>query len=829
MHIFIQDIKYGIRMLLKNPAITLIAIITLGLGIGANTAIFNVVNSVLLKPLSYTESDRLMWLTENGSNGADISVAYPNFEDWKARNQVFEKIGAYRRTYLRLLTDAQPEQLYVGQVSADLFDVLRVSPILGRVFSNDEDKPGANPVVVLGHSIWKQLYNGDASIIGRSITLDDQKYTIIGVMSQQFQFPERVEMWVPAGHLMANESWRNRNNHGFLYAVGRLKPGVTLEQAREDLKTISLALAKQYPASNQGNSAVVTPLLERYVGNARQTIYILMGAVGFVLLIACANVANLTLARSVARRREIALRAALGASRNRIIRQLLTEYSLLAFIGGGIGLIFSRWCISIVLAFSSEEAIPRVSEISIDGNVLLYVVGLSILCNIIFGLFPAMQITRVDVNDVINGTNQNTIGGTHGNMRNLMVVTQVALTLVLLVGAGLLIHSFYRLQSVNPGFNSKNTLSFAMALSETDYPATDPDKRINAYNQLKEKIKTIPGVESVSLTSRLPLGVSAWRTQFTVVGRPDPPIAQTPKMDASVVDLDYFRAMQIPLLRGRLFNEQDNRSHLSSVDNSHRTPEDRIYRGAKSVIVDEEFARRYWPNEDAIGRQIRWGRNDEPDSIILNVIGVTKRVHMDGVRTNSDLVQVYFPLQQLPDRLRLFCVVRSTIDPEILMSSVRNQIKSVDSTIPIYRVRMMEDIRSESVAPDRLNLMLLGIFAGISLILAMIGIYGVLSWSVTQRIREIGLRMALGASMRNVLALVIGGGMKLIGIGIAFGLIGAFLLTRLMRSLLFEVSATDPITFIFITILLVVTAILACWIPARRATKVDPISALRSE
>jgi putative ABC transport system permease protein len=827
MQTLLQDLRYGARMLVKKPSFAFVAIVTLALGIGANTAIFSVVNGVLLKPLPYDQPDKLMLLSEHGANFGEMSISYPNFTDWRAENRVFERIGVFNRADYNLTGSGEVERLRAAQMSADVFEALRVKAALGRVYTNDEDKPGANPVVVLSHGLWQRRFGGDASIVGRTVTLNDRGYTVIGVMPQGYQFPSRVEMWVPVGPLSAQETWKSRGNHPGLYALARLKDGVTLEQARADMANITAALEKQYPGSNQGNSATITPLLENYVSDVRRALYVLLAAVAFVLLIACANVASLTLARAAARSKEMAVRVALGAGRWRIVRQLLTESLLLALVGGGLGLLLAQWGLSVILAVSPQGAIPRVAEISLDTRVLLFTAAISILTGIVFGLAPALQASRPDVQETLKETARGATGRRH-RLRSAMVVAEVALTLVLLVGAGLMIRSFYRLQQVSPGFSTESTLSFRVSLPQQKYPDTELDKRINFFTQVREKLQSLPGVESVGLSSGLPLGNNGWQTSFTVVGRPDPPIAETPSMEACVADIGYFQTMRIPLVRGRWFGEQDNRAHLRPEDLKGKSPIEQFVAGLRSIVIDEEFARRHWPNEDPVGRQIRLGRASDPLATPVTVVGVVGRVKMEGVRNNSDRVQGYLPFRQFPFGGMTF-TVRTHLPPEQLIASARQQVAAVDPNQPIYDVRTLEEIRADSVAPERLQLTLLGVFAAVALALALVGIYGVISWSVTERTHEIGVRVALGARTSDVLRLVVGQGMKLVGAGVALGLAGGLLLTRLMAALLFEVSASDPLTFGSIALLLVGVALLACLIPARRATKVDPMVALRYE
>ncbi len=591
------------------------------------------------------------------------------------------------------------------------------------------------------------------------------------------------------------------------------------------MKNVTAALEKQYPDDNQGNSATITPLLEIYVSDIRRALYVLLGAVGFVLLIACANVASLTLARDSTRQKEIAVRVALGAGRWRIARQLLTESVLLALVGGGLGLLLAQWGVAAILTISPEGAIPRVGEIGLDTGVLLFTAAVSILTGVVFGLAPALQSSRPDLQETLKDTARG-LTGRRRWLRSVMVVAEVALTLVLLTGAGLMIRSFFRLQQVNPGFAAESALTFAISLPERKYPDTALDRRIDFFNQVREKIEALPGVQSVGLSSGLPLGNNGWQNGFTVVGQPAPPPGQAPSMEACVADTGYFETMRIPLLRGRWFNEQDNRRRLRPEDLQGKSPIEQFVAGLRAVIIDEEFARRHWPNEDPIGKQIK--RGAAGDSSTITVVGVVGRVKMEGLRNNSDRVQGYFPFRQFPFSRMVF-TVRTQLEPEQLTASVRRQVQAVDPNQPIFEARTLEQIRAETVAPERLNLTLFGVFAAVALVMALVGIFGVISWSVTQRTREIGVRMALGARAGDVLRLVLRQGMSLVVAGIGLGLIGAVLLTRLLTALLFEVSATDPVTFGFVTLLLVGVALLACWIPARRATKVDPMVALRCE
>jgi putative ABC transport system permease protein len=816
-----QDLRYGARMLLKSPGITFVVVLALALGIGANTAIFSVVDAVLLRPLPYPESDRLVFLNETSKAMDEISVSYPNFSDWRAQNQVFEKIGVYNRGSYNLTGAGEPERLVTGQVSADLFAALRVNPALGRLYTNDEDKPGGSPVVLLSHALWQRRFGGQANILNQPITLNDKSYTVIGIMPEGFRFPNRAEMWVPVGQLSGEPAWLHRGNHPGLYGVARLKPGVTFAQAKADMDNIGANLEKQYNDSNAGNGVGLHPLLEAFVGESRGKLWFLFGAVAAVLLIACVNIANLLLARAQSRQKEMAIRSAMGAGRWRIARQLLTESVLLALIGGTLGLLVARWGLALIL-YVSPDAIPRSKEISLDWRVLAFTVGLSFLTGILFGLVPALQAGIVDVHETLKETARGS-SGKHW-LRSSLVVVEVATTLVLLICAGLMIRSFYRLQNVNPGFSYDQLTSFSVSLPQKKYKT--PEQQDQFYGRLLENLRGMPGVEATAAASGLPLGNNGRQTSFVIDGRPRPPRDQTPLMEACLVTPDYFRAMNIRLIRGRYFDDHDDRSWIAGQDLSKLEEVEREMAPLNSIIIDEEFAKRYWPGEDAVGKRIGMGSEKRP--LYLTVLGVVARVKMEGLGQDSNRVQGYFPFKQIPDN-DMTMIVKASGDPNQLIGGVRQQVAAIDPDQPIYSVRTMHEIRAESVAPERLNLTLLSIFAGIALILAIVGIYGVMSYSVTQRTREIGIRMAIGAQPRDVFRMVIWQGMLLALIGVGIGLVGAFGFTRLMTTMLFGIEPTDPTTFAAIAVLLTAVALVACYVPGRRATKVDPVVSLRYE
>lgn len=817
-----KDLKYGVRMLLKKPAFTVIALLALMLGIGANTAIFSVVNTVLLSSLPFEDSESLVMLNEKDSKMDGMSISYPNFTDWREQNKVFENIGVYNRASYNLTGIGEPERLQAGQVSADFFTALRAKPEIGRLFTNDEDKPGGNAVVILGNGLWQRRFGGDRNVVNQTISLNDKSYTVIGIMPDAFRFPTRVEMWVPVGQLSDSTSWKNRGNHPGLNGVARLKQGVTIEQARAEMDNIAVNLEKQYPQTNTGNRVRIRPLKEVVVGDVRLALWIFLGAVGFLLLIACANVANLLLARATTRQREIAVRTALGASRWRIIRQLLIESVVLSLIGGSLGLLIARWGVDFILALSNNS-IPRAQEIGIDWRVLAFTFIVAVFTGIIFGLIPAIQSSKLQLHETLKESGRSLTGGKNW-ARNTLVVSEVALTLILLIGAGLLIRSFYQLQNVNPGFEYSHLFSFNVSLPQKKYPTEQ--QTTNFYQQLTQNLKNLPGVQYVGAASGLPLGNNGWQTSFNVEGKPEPPSGQHPLMEACLASPDYFRTMNIPLIKGRFFTDQDNRQHLEGKDLSKLDEEEKFISGINAIIIDTEFAKRHWPDEEPIGQRIRMGDDENP--VIATVVGVVGRVKMEGLDRDSNRVQGYFSFAQIPQR-NMTLIVKSAIEPAQMINSARQQVLALDPNQPIYGIRTMDEIRNESVAPQRLNLTLLALFAGIALILALVGIYGVMSYSVTQRTHEIGIRMALGAKAGDVLKMVISQGMRLTLIGVVIGLIGAFGLTRLMSSLLFGVKATDPLTFAAIALLLATVAFFACYLPARRATKVDPMVALRYE
>ncbi|MCI0533973.1 MAG: ABC transporter permease [Verrucomicrobiales bacterium] len=813
-----QDVRYGARMLRKNPGFTAVAVLTLALGIGANTAIFSVVNAVLLRPLPYPKSDRLVWLSESAPNFPVMSISYPNFTDWRTQQTIFEHVGVYNWATFNLTGEADPLRLRGSRISAEAFAALRVQPVVGRTFRDDEDQAGSPPVLLLSHKLWSSRFGGAPDIVNRSITLDGRTCTVIGVMPADFMFPSEVDIWIPVGQMANEPSYQGRGNRPGLMGIARLKPGVTLQQARAEMQTIASRLEIRYPDSNKNCGVRIDTLIENRVGStARLALWTILGAVGMVLLIACGNVANLLLARAAARQKEMAVRAALGAGRWRIIRQLLTESSLLALAGGVLGFVLARGGLGLILAMSGD-ALPRSNEVRLDSGILIFTAAVALLTGILFGLAPAVQASRLDAQEALKETSRGVTSG-QARLRHALVVGEVALTLMLLIGAGLMLRTFHRLQTLDPGFSHQRVLTFRLDLPERKYATCD--SQINFYRNMVEQLGALPGVQHVGIANQFPLAPDGWQTGFLVEGQPEPPPGQRPVMELTPVSPDYFQAMGIRLLRGRYFTDSDNREHLQGQDLSKLSEWQRRIMGINAIIVDEEFARRHWPNEDPIGKRVLL-----PPA--LTVVGVVSRVKLKGLDEQGGFVQAYLPLWQWGGTERVV-VMKTTLAPETLGSAVRQQMKSLDPELPIYNLRTLATVRHDSLAPQRLNLSLLGLFAGAALTLAVIGLYGVLAYAVAQRRREIGIRMALGAQRGDVLALVIRHGARLTLIGVVLGLAGAFSLTRLLTRLLYEVKPTDPLTLLVTPLLLMSVALFACWLPARRAAKVDPMVALRYE
>ncbi len=807
MQTLIQDLRYGARMLLKKPGFTLIAVLTLALGIGANAAIFSVINSVLLRPLPYPQPERLVWIW--GTNpSADVkqeTASLPDFVDWKAQSQSFAAMGGLSNFSPILTGDGEPERLTGAVVTDGFFATLGVSPQIGRWFTPDEDRPDNRRVAAISYGLWQRRFGGDPGIVGRKIILNGNPYLVVGVMPPGFKHPLPgmrlpVEIWAPLGVDPAKAGRRS----DFLGVVARLKPGVGIEQARAEMNSIMSRLEAQYPNSNRGWGVIVLPLLERFVGEMRRTLYVLLAAVGFLLLIACANVANLFLARATGRQREVAIRAALGAGRWRIVRQMLTESALLGAIGGAVGLLLAKWGMDALIGVS-PVSLPRIGEVSLDWRVLGLTFGVALTTGVLFGLLPALQAANPNLNEALKDGGRGPADTARGKrVRNALVVAEVALALALLVGAGLMLRSFARLQQVNPGYNAENALTAGLSLPASRYK--EGPQVIAFYQQLLDKVSTMPGAQSAGLVDALPLAGGNYLS-FVVEGRALRPTDNQPDAEHRVVSPGYFKTMGIPLIRGRLLSDQDHA----------QTP--------IATVIGETMARRYFPNEDPIGKRINLG--DPQTSPWRTIVGIVGDVRNEELSAEPN-PQMYVSFAQLP-RQNLSLVVRGAGDPASLIAGVRSAVAELDRDLPLYNLRTLTQMLSESLARERFSLLLIVIFAGLALLLAGVGVYGVLAYSVTQRTHEIGVRLALGGSRRDVLRLVVGQGMKLVLVGIGAGLLAAFALTRLMAGLLYGVTATDPLTFAGVSVLLAGVALLACWIPARRATKVDPMIALRCD
>jgi putative ABC transport system permease protein len=801
------DIRYAARMLRKSPGFTTVAVLTLALGIGANTAIFSVINGVLLRPLPYPHSDQIVWLSEWSSQVPGMSISMADFDDWRSMNSVFSSMAPYQPDSATLTGHGQPEELQVRRITADLFPTLGVKPILGRALTPDDDKVGAPAVALLSNTLWFTKFGRNPNILGKQIDLDGEPFTIIGVLpSSRFH-----ESW--RSFDVFTSLWRledtvggpaRRDQHPGIYAYARLKPGVTVEQARAQMVSIAARLAKQYK-TNYGITASVQPLLGTIVQDVRPSLLVLMVAVGFVLLVCCANIANLLMARSTGRQREIAIRKALGAGRWRLGRQLLTESVLLALLGGAFGLLIAWWATQ-GLASIASGAVPRVGDVDIDSSILAFTLGLSLVTGIFFGMFPALHASRTEVTDTLR---ESTAGSgtseSRKRLRDVLVMGELAASLILLVGAGLTLQSLFNVLRAAPGFDPQGALTARFSLPDTKYK-TD-DQRRQFVERLDAKLAAIPGVQFTGFKNPL---LGGWQSSFLVEGQPMPKPGDFPSAEFSRVSSGALPAMGVDLLRGRLFTPSDN----------EKTP--------LVCIIDDTFAHRFWPGQDPIGKHIFL---DQPPPgkapVPVTVIGVIRQIKNYGV-DHPVLVEIFVPFAQRPGSGGTL-VIRSTKDAVSLAPAVRAAVESLDPDLPIYNVRTLASFVVENVAPRRLTVLLLSLFAGLAFLLAAIGVYGVISYGVSQRNQEIGIRMALGAAPGDVLSLVVGGGLRLVLAGIVVGAVAAFALTRLLSSQLFGVSATDPLTFLGASLLLALVALLASYIPARRATRVDPVVALRHE
>ncbi|HXT41232.1 MAG TPA: ABC transporter permease [Candidatus Angelobacter sp.] len=813
-----QDLRFAFRQLLKNPGFTTVAVLTLALGIGANTAIFSVVNTVLLRPLPYREPDQLVQLRMDWSGKPSTLIGSATYVEVKAQSQSLARIAAYSGGDMTLTGVGSVERVVSGAVTADFFPLLGIQPALGRNFTREEDKPNGPKVAILGHGLWQSRFGGDANVLGRTITLNQQSYTVVGVLPARFQYPEQFQLWTP---LALGETGGTFVAYGegmmLLKAIARLKPGVTLQQAQTELQTIARRSQSRGPTATRGGEGdgggegvlTLIGLHEQVVGDVKGMLLVLLGAVALVLLIACANVANLLLTRAAARQREMAVRAALGAGRLRVARQLLTESVLLSMAGGGLGLLMAFWG---VRAFGqwSGASLPVMHAIGIDAWVLAFTLGVSVITGLAFGLAPAVQAWRTDVNAALKEEGRGDTGKHRSRLRHLLVVSEVALALVLLIGAGLLLKSFSRLLDVNPGFRAEGLLTFQVNLTgEKSSP-----QKVNFIEQVVERLKALPGVQAAAATDTLPLTDFSRIAVADVEGRPPIDFRTAKREDViplsrPTVTVGYFDAMGIPLKSGRTFTSQDARPT------------------GGSVVVNESFEKQYFPGESAIGKRIRLAASPGKTARWQTVVGIVSDVRQSGL-AGEVLPEVYSP--ELDDTGEaLSFVIRVAGEPGGLMSAVHGVVAAVDPNQPLHNVMTMEQRLANTTTSPRLSTALLGSFAAVALLLAVVGIYGVMSYAVTQRRREIGVRMALGAQKSDVLGLVIGGGLRLTLAGVAIGLLGAFSLTRYLSRLLYSVKATDPLTFLAVAVALTGVALLASWLPARRAAKFNPMEALRHE
>jgi putative ABC transport system permease protein len=801
MSTLLQDIRYGFRMLLKHKGFTAVAVMALGLGIGANTAIFSLVDGVLLRPLPFPNAERIVYF--EGTNPAqgisDSNISFPDFTDWSQQTDLFASAAAFYTGNANLAADgAEPERVPRAGVTPGFFNVLGVQPVLGRTFVAEDDQPNTQTVAIISDGLWKRRFGSDPGIIGKQVQISARSITIVGVMPPGFELPEQTQVWMTSALKTAEEPRDNRS----ISAIARLNPGIDLKQAQFRISAINAKLAKEFRDTNKGWDSNLSILHERLVRDVKPSLLALLGAVGFVLLIACANVANLLLARSAARQKEIAIRAAMGASRGRVVRQMLTESVLLSAIGGIAGLLLSIWLTDVLISIIPEGA-PRLDQVGIDFRVLAFAFGISALTGILFGLAPALQASRLDVSSSLKEGRRSGEGHRRTSARSLLLIGEVALSLILLVGAGLLIKSFLRLQEVRPGFTSHNVLVASIALPSGKYK---DQQRPEFFRQLIDRLKASPGVQAVGGGINLPLSASYYNIgrAFIPEGRPLT-VDESINGSFSTIVGDYFRALEIPLLAGRAFELRDNGE------------------SPKVVIINEAAAKRYFGSPAAaIGKRLIIWRDEKFLREVVGVVGDTKGAALDAERS----AQIYVPHAQDQAWNFMGLVVRTASDPAAFAATLRREVQALDKDQPVYNVRTMDDVVMNSLGTRRVSMQLFAVFACAALLLAALGIYGVMAYSVTQRTQEIGIRMALGAQKSDVLALVIRQGMTLTVIGVVVGLVGAFAVTRLISNLLFGVAATDPLTFVAIPLLLLFVALVACYLPARRAARLDPTIAL---
>ncbi|MDQ6861110.1 MAG: ABC transporter permease [Verrucomicrobiota bacterium] len=839
MSSILTDLRYALRMLAKSPGFSIIAVVALGLGIGANTAIFSMVNAVLLRPLPYPDPDRLVLLRERTNSFESGSVSLPNFTDWRGSQHSFTDIALVRRESFNFAVasgDAAPDRLSGGRVTANFLTILGLKPLMGRDFTEADDQPGSAPVLLISDNVWRTRFGKSPKVLGEQVVIDGVQRQIIGILPDTVKYPRQSQIWVPLGELRKEPNVTRRGNHPGFSSLGRLKPGVSLTEANADLDTIAAALEKQYPDTNTGRRLNMKLLLEASVGDYRQSLRLLLGAVACVLLIACANVANLQLARALSRLKELAVRAALGASRWSLARQLLTESTLLALMGGIAGVLLAIWSLDAIIALSPQK-IPRFKETRIDHYALFFTGIVALTAGILAGVWPAWRISNTEALSLVlheAGTRGGSGGAARQRARSALVVTQVALAVVLLAAAGLTLKSFWRAQNAPLNFDPHNILLAAIDLPKNGYnkidekgnDVFDDDKMRGFYNRLLERVKALPGVEAAAVGANIPFDDSEWDSYFHITGTPKAEPGKEPSAEVNIVSPDYFKVMKMPIMRGRGFGPEDN-----AADKKR----------SRSVIIDQTFAQRYFPGRDPIGLNIDDNQrsedadspNGEPTGAPLTVIGVVARTRNEAPGEDNveklGLVHMYFCSEQNPASSYMLMLRVAGGDPKALVGAIRREVQAIDPAQPIGAVTTMEDNIASSLATRRLTMTLLATFAALALLLASVGLYGVMALSVTQRTRELGIRLALGAAKGDVFRLVLGQGAALIAIGLVLGLVGALAAGRALASVLYGVGAVDLPALLVALISLSAVAMLACFFPAQRATRVDPMIALREE
>jgi putative ABC transport system permease protein len=818
MDSLIQDLRYAVRMLLKHRGFSAVAILTLALGIGANAAIFTVLDGVMLRPLPYPDIDRLLVFIEQTRSGQPMSVSWPDFEDYRDQNTVFEHIGVYRGAAVNLTGSGDPDRLNGSLASSGVFKAMGIAPLAGRIFSMAEDQAGTDRVAIISERLWRSHFNADAGIVGRALMLNGQPHTVVGIMPISMRFPSRLtDVWLPLGLFV--RTFPPRGAHPGLQGVAKTKPGVTVGQAIADMDTVARRIEQQYPDSSTNLAVRITPYYEQVVQNVRPALLVLVAAVAFVLLIGCANLANLMLAKSEARQREIAIRAALGAARSRIVQQLLAESLVLAAVGGALGALLASWAVKAFVA-SQPTTVPRLDQLTVDGRVLSFVAAISIATGVLFGLVPALRASAPDLAASLKESIRGSASAAARRFRSALVIAEVALALVLLIGAGLMIRSFGRLMSVDPGFNPERVITIRLTLPDAKYP--DRARWTAFHQELLRRVRALPAIDAAGINSAVPLEGGGFDGPVMAEGGELPnrsrPGTQTLFQTSSP---EYFRAMGIQVLKGRVFTDRDTAD------------------AAAVAVVDESLAQRLFPNADPIGKRIAFefsgdhgAANMQP--VWRDVVGVVRHVRHYGMASEPPFVQVYTPYLQLPTyfqqrRPSMALVVRTTLEPQALAATLRREVAAIDRDIPVYGVQTMATYLAQNTEQPRLNVMLLTGFGTLALLLSVIGVYGVLSYSVSQRTQEIGIRMALGATRRDVLTLIVGHGMLLTTVGIAIGLAASYVVTKSMTAMLFQVSPHDPATFAAIAALLTVVALGASALPGLRATRVSPTEALRYE